>query len=60
MCLDEFGWTDSEAVLYLGIAMTVGGIIAMGCFLSVGPLAKRYINCHVAVEKPYISDKINI
>ncbi|TRY68880.1 hypothetical protein TCAL_11023 [Tigriopus californicus] len=42
LCIDQFGWTESEAILYLGIAMSVGGIISVICFATVGPLSKRF------------------
>ena len=41
ICLDQFGWSESEAILYLGILMTVGGVISVFTFGAVGPLAKR-------------------
>ena len=40
--MDQFGWTESEAILYLGIAMSSGGILTVFCFASVGPLSKRF------------------
>ena len=41
LVMDQFGWSESEAILYLGILMTVGGAISVVTFAAVGPLAKR-------------------
>jgi hypothetical protein len=39
--MDQFGWTESEAILYMGILLASGGVIVVICFWSVGPLSKR-------------------
>ena len=39
--MDQFGWTESEAVLYIGILLAVGGLVTVACFWAVGPLSKR-------------------
>lgn len=41
LCMDQFGWTESEAVLYIGILLAAGGLITVACFWAVGPLSKR-------------------
>ncbi len=42
MTMDEFAWSESDAVLYLGLAMSAGGIMALGTFAVIGRLAQRY------------------
>jgi len=42
MTMDEFGWSEPDAVLYLGVAMSCGGVIALCTFLMVSRLAMRY------------------
>jgi hypothetical protein len=41
MVMDEYAWSESETVLYLGLIMTGGGAISMVSFLTVGVLSKR-------------------
>ena len=43
ICLDLFGWTESETVLYLGIAMSGGGTLMMIGFLLVGKMSRRFV-----------------
>jgi len=42
MIMDEFGWSEPDAVLYLGVAMTCGGVIALCMFFTVAKLAQRF------------------
>ncbi len=42
MTMDEFAWTEADAVLYLGIAMTCGGALSLAMFIAIGRLAKIY------------------
>lgn len=39
---DHWGWSQQDAILYLGITMAAGGVLAGFCFSSVGPLCKRF------------------
>ena len=40
--MDEFGWSESEAVSRLGIIMSVGGVLMLAIYLVIPRLAKRY------------------
>ena len=40
--MDMWGWSREEAVRNLSIAMIFGGILAAACFVSIGPLAKKF------------------
>ncbi len=42
LTMDQFGWTESEAVMYLGISMACGGLLSLGTFVSIGRLAQRW------------------
>ena len=42
LVMDQFSWTRQEAVLYLGITNTVGGIVGGLFFTLIGPLSKRF------------------
>ncbi len=42
MTMDEFAWSESDAVLYLGIAMSAGGVMALCTFVAIGRLAQRF------------------
>nr|XP_040579038.1 uncharacterized protein LOC121127673 [Lepeophtheirus salmonis] len=41
LCMDQFAWSEEKTVLYLGIIMSVGGIISLICFFTIAPLSKR-------------------
>ena len=42
IALDQWGWDEADAVLYIGIVMVAGGVMAGFCYASIGPLAKRF------------------
>ena len=42
IALDQWGWEEADAVLYIGIVMVAGGVMAGFCYASIGPLAKRF------------------
>lgn len=42
MVLDEYAWEEDKAIFYLGIAMTIGGILSMGCYLAINKLVQRF------------------
>ncbi|KAK7068027.1 Major facilitator superfamily domain-containing protein 8 [Halocaridina rubra] len=39
---DEYGWSDDKAVVIVGIALAVGGVLSVGMFAVSGILAKKY------------------
>ncbi|XP_065584785.1 major facilitator superfamily domain-containing protein 8-like isoform X2 [Artemia franciscana] len=41
MAIDNFAWTEEEAVAKVGIMLFVGGIISSVCFLFAGPIARK-------------------
>ena len=43
LCMDHFGWSEEETVLYFGILISVVGLMAVFLFASVGPLCKRFV-----------------
>lgn len=47
--MDQYAWTKAEALYYVGILMTVGGLIACGAFVLIGPLCKRYRESNVLI-----------
>ncbi len=40
--MDQFGWSESEAILYMGILLASGGFITVFCFWAVGPASRRF------------------
>lgn len=42
LTMDQFAWTKSEALKYMAVLMTVGGIIACATFTAISPLCKRF------------------
>ena len=41
LAIDQWGWTEEDAVLYLGIILASGGVLSAFFFGSIGPLSKR-------------------
>ncbi len=42
MAIDQWGWSEEDAILYLGITMVCGGILSGLCFAMIGPLSKMF------------------
>lgn len=40
--MDQFAWTNAEALYYVGIILTVSAIVACLTFLGIGPLCRRF------------------
>lgn len=40
--MDQFAWSKTEALYYMGILMSVGAIIACATFVAIGPLCKKF------------------
>lgn len=40
--MDQFGWSKKEAMYYMGILMSVGGVVACITFAVITPLCKRF------------------
>lgn len=40
--MDQFAWSKTEALYYMGILMSVGAIIACVTFVGIGPLCKKF------------------
>lgn len=40
--MDQFAWTRTEAVYYVGIILTISAIIACLTFIGIGPLCRRF------------------
>ncbi|CAG9822815.1 unnamed protein product [Phaedon cochleariae] len=40
--MDQFGWSKSESLWYMGILMSVGAILAIVTFASIAPLSRRF------------------
>ena len=41
MAMDEYAWTEEDAVLYMGLATSFGAILSMLSYLAVAPLSRR-------------------
>ncbi|XP_037937280.1 major facilitator superfamily domain-containing protein 8 isoform X2 [Teleopsis dalmanni] len=42
LTMDQFAWTNDEAVLYMGLLMSVGAIVALVTFVGINPLCKIF------------------
>ena len=42
LAIDQWGWTEENAILYLGIIMVIGGVLSGVCYACLGPLANKY------------------
>ena len=42
LAIDQWGWTQQDAIFYLGITMAVGGVLSGLCFATIGPLSKKF------------------
>uniref|UniRef100_A0A6B2EFK6 Putative transporter/transmembrane protein n=1 Tax=Phlebotomus kandelakii TaxID=1109342 RepID=A0A6B2EFK6_9DIPT len=42
LTMDQFAWSKMEALSYIGIVMSVGGVIACVTFVAINPLCKRF------------------
>lgn len=40
--MDQFAWSKTEALYYMGLLLSAGGLIACLTFAMVGPLSKRF------------------
>lgn len=47
--MDQFAWTKSEALYYVGILMSVGAFIACIAFALISPLSTRYKESNVLI-----------
>lgn len=47
--MDQFAWSKSEALYYVGILMSVGAFIACGAFSLIGPLCQRFKESNVLI-----------
>lgn len=47
--MDQFAWSKSEALWYVGILMSVGAFIACIAFCLIAPLSKRYKESNVLI-----------
>lgn len=39
--MDQFAWSKTESLYYLGLLMSIGGVIACITFAMIGPICKR-------------------
>lgn len=42
LTMDQFAWSKTESLYYLGLLMSVGGVIACVTFAMIGPICKRF------------------
>lgn len=40
--MDQFAWTKAETLYYMGLLMSVGGVVACVTFVAIAPLCKRF------------------
>jgi len=49
LTMDQFAWSKSQALYYMGILMSVGAFIACAAFCLIAPLSKRYKENNVLI-----------
>lgn len=49
LTMDQFAWSKTEALYYMGILMSVGAIIACITFVAIGPLCKLFVEHNVLI-----------
>ncbi|CRL08149.1 CLUMA_CG020833, isoform A [Clunio marinus] len=49
LTMDQFAWSKSEALYYVGILMSVGAFIACIAFCLIAPLSQRYKESNVLI-----------
>ena len=42
LAIDQWGWAEEDAILYLGIIMVIGGVLSGVCYACLGPLATKF------------------
>ncbi|XP_043266810.1 major facilitator superfamily domain-containing protein 8 isoform X2 [Venturia canescens] len=42
LTMDQFAWSKTETLYYMGLLMSVGGVVACVTFVMIGPLCKRF------------------
>ncbi|XP_075226310.1 CLN7/MFS domain-containing 8 isoform X2 [Lycorma delicatula] len=47
LSMDQFAWSKSEAVKYMGLLLSVGSLFACLTFAVIGPLCKRFNDARV-------------
>lgn len=49
LTMDQFAWSKSEALYYVGILMSVGAFIACAAFSLIDPLCRRFKESNVLI-----------
>ncbi|KAG5868304.1 hypothetical protein JTB14_022787 [Gonioctena quinquepunctata] len=47
--MDQFAWSKSESLWYMGILMSVGAVLAIVTFASIEPLSKRFSEMKIMI-----------
>lgn len=47
--MDQFAWSKGDSLWYMGILMSVGAVMAIATFASIGPLTKRFLEVKVMI-----------
>ncbi|XP_046742195.1 major facilitator superfamily domain-containing protein 8 isoform X1 [Diprion similis] len=42
LTMDQFAWSKTDALYYMGLLMSVGAVVACVTFVLIGPLCKRF------------------
>merc|ERR1719481_1250058 len=41
VCMQQLGWDEAKSIRILGILMSIGAVLSLFCFASIGPLTKK-------------------
>lgn len=53
--MDQFAWTKSEALYYMGVLMSVGAVVACVTFVGINPLCRLFPERHVMLWGGFLS-----
>lgn len=49
LTMDQFAWSKPDSLMYMGILMAVGAVLAIATFASIAPLTKRFSEVKVMI-----------
>ncbi|XP_050512598.1 major facilitator superfamily domain-containing protein 8 [Diabrotica virgifera virgifera] len=49
LTMDQFAWSKSESLWYMGILMSVGAVVAIMTFASIAPLSRRFSEIKIMI-----------
>nr|CAI5855689.1 unnamed protein product [Callosobruchus analis] len=54
LTMDQFAWTKSESLWYMGLLMSIGAVIAISTFASIAPLSKIFCEVKIMIYGGFV------